>query len=135
MKVLSNNHNNRLVNFSSVIKYDLKENSDSNPKPVIQNKSGDIPVAFYGKDLVYDSKNFEDIPQELKILFESIKNKEGKEFANAAYKGLLKYYKIDDIAPSEIEWDNTCKTCKMDTVSDYAWYKNKVILYEDIFLN
>lgn len=135
MKILLSSFNNRFVNFSSVTNSDLN-NSDSNPKPVIQqNKSGDIPIAFYGKDLVNDSKNSEDIPQELKVLFDSLKNKEGKEFANAAYKGLLKYYKIESIAPAGLEWNKTEKTPNMAVVSDYIWYQNKVMLYEDLFLN
>jgi len=126
--------NNRFIKNSAKTNLNLVNPNSSNSESIPQYNTKNEPIAFYGKDLVNNNKNSEVIPQELKVLFDNIKDKNGKDFANAAYKGLLKYYKIDNIAP-ELEWNTTAKTAPANTVSDYAWYKNKVILYENLFLN
>lgn len=89
-------------------------------------------TAYYGKDLVKSSSN--KIPEDLKILFQDLDKKEGKDFADAAYKGLIKHYGLEGLAPDKLEWEATSKYKGQDIVSDYQWYSNKVVLYEDLFL-
>lgn len=56
-----------------------------------------VGVAVYKK-----KKAINEIPQDLRDLFKSLKNKEGKEFVDDAYSGLVKHMGLDDIAPKNV---------------------------------
>lgn len=90
---------------------------------------------YYGKDLVKTKNTQNEIPEDLKILFDNLKGKDGKEFANIAYSGLIKHYKLEGVVPEKLYWEKTCGNSGNDIVSDYRWYENNVVLYEDLFLH
>lgn len=90
-----------------------------------QNKS----QVYYGKDLVQTQNNTK-IDNDLAALFQNLKGKDGKDFAETAYKGLVKYFGLDDVAPKSLSWE---QSEGRPIVSDYKWYENKVVLYEDYF--
>lgn len=57
-----------------------------------------VGVAVYKK-----KKAINEIPKDLQDLFKSLKNKNGKEFIDDAYSGLVKHMGLDDIAPANVE--------------------------------
>lgn len=57
-----------------------------------------VGIAVYKK-----KKAINEIPKDLQDLFKSLKNKNGKEFVDDAYSGLVKYMGLDDIAPAKVE--------------------------------
>lgn len=60
-----------------------------------------IGVAIYKK-----KKSLNTIPKELRELYKSIKHKNGQEFIDDAYSGLVKYMDLDGIAPSRVNLTN-----------------------------
>ena len=79
----------------------------------------------YGKALVTGS-DFEN----LDVLFETLKDKDGKEFANAAYEGLVKIMGLEGSAPVEITWE---KNEGRPIIGDYRFYDNTIVFYTDYF--
>lgn len=57
-----------------------------------------VGIAVYKK-----KKAINEIPKDLQDLFKSLKNKNGKEFIDDAYSGLVKHMGLDDIAPANVE--------------------------------
>lgn len=84
--------------------------------------------AFYGKDLVIGKKNNPN--NDINVFFQKLEGKEGKDFADTAYKELVKLYGLSDVAPKELTYE---KNEGRPIVSDYWWYENKVVVYEDYF--
>ena len=59
-----------------------------------------------------------------------IKDKQGIEFVDDAYKELVKYFDLQEIAPAKITWQ---KTANRPFVGDYNAFNNSLVLYEDYF--
>ncbi len=131
---IQTNYTNKLNNNS--LSFSANKSEQTNINDLRKEFKSEINRnAYYGKDLVKTSNTKSEIPEDLKILFEDLKGKEGKEFAEVAYKGLIKHYKLEGVVPDKLYWDKTCKGSNLDIVSDYRWYENNVVLYEDLFLN
>lgn len=59
-----------------------------------------------------------------------IKDKSGKEFVEDAYRELVKYFDLQEIAPDKITWQ---KTANRPFIGDYSAFNNSLVLYEDYF--
>lgn len=121
--VSSINTKNQIYNIQPKSKQnDIQENIEKTTNN--SNKT----QAYYGKDLL--SNQDKKIDDSLNVLFQELQGKDGKEFAETAYNGLVKYFKLDDVAPKSLTWE---QSEGRPIVSDYRWYENKVVLYEDYF--
>lgn len=121
--VSSINTNNQIYNIQPKIK---QKNIQENIEKTTNNDNN--TQAYYGKDLL--SNQDKKIDDSLNVLFQELQGKDGKEFAETAYNGLVKYFKLDDVAPKSLTWE---QSEGRPIVSDYRWYENKVVLYEDYF--
>lgn len=102
-------------------------NESTNTQPEQSKTINNPNNAYFGKDLV---KTDTDISK-LKVIFEKIKDKEGQDFANAAYTELVKFMGLEESAPSSITWE---KNEGRQIVGDYRFYNNSVVFYTDYFL-
>lgn len=72
-------------------------------------------------------KALKEIPEELLKIFESTKGKEGEEFANAAYDSIVKYLKLEGIAPDKINiGDIENKSILGGVTFGYNPFENKI---------
>ncbi|MCM1265919.1 MAG: hypothetical protein NC200_06940 [Candidatus Gastranaerophilales bacterium] len=83
--------------------------------------------AYLGRDLVIDKTSNN---SDLSVVFKKLEGKKGADFANTAYKELVKLYGLSDVAPKELSWE---QSEGRPIVSDYRWYENKVVVYKDYF--
>ena len=86
-------------------------------------------VSFHGRDLVSMLAE-KQVDKDLKIIFEKLDGLDGDEFAQTAYKELVKYLKLEDCAPKELTF---LEKEGRPIASDYKWYENKVIVYRNYF--
>ncbi len=98
--------------------------------PVCQTKNSNTvnsayPANYYMQDLTADKKN------DIFTVFDKIKDKVGKDFAQAAYHELVKYYGLEKSAPSDITWE---KNEGRPIIGDYRFYDNSIVFYTDYFL-
>lgn len=85
--------------------------------------------AFYGKDIV-QIKPKTTMDNDLKVIFKKLEGLEGDDFAQTAYKELVKYMGLEDCAPAELTFE---EKEGRPIASDYKWYENKVIVYRNYF--
>lgn len=124
------------VSFTS----NLIQSKLSQPNNVpIQNQKGEAPKAdaanalpnhnaVVGQDLIVKKDNFID---NLDVVFEKVKGKEGKDFVETAYKEIVKQMGLEDSAPDKITWK---KNEGRAIVGDYMFYNNSIVLYTDYFM-
>ncbi len=82
---------------------------------------------YLGKDLVKNTNSIKDLDE----IFKKIDGKDGKEFADAAYSELVKYFGLEGIAPKAITWE---KNEGRPIVGDFRFYDNSVVFYTDYFM-
>ncbi len=82
--------------------------------------------AITGQDLISGNNiSFKDLDK----LFKEIKNLEGREFADAAYSGLVKLLGLEGMAPEKITWEKS--EGRDYIVGDYRFYNNSIVFYTD----
>lgn len=116
---------NGISNNSNTVpqpKTPVKNNQQSNNDPFKD-------TAFYGKDLVQTQQKT-NANADLKVVFKKLEGLEGDDFAKTAYKELVKYMGLEDLAPKELTFE---PAEGRPIASDYRWYENKVIVYRNYF--
>jgi hypothetical protein len=106
-------------------------------KPVSEKKVDTLPdnrtpaqyPEYYGRDLLMNKPQKKEV-KDINEVFKALDGKKGKDFADTAYKELVKYFDLSDVAPKELSWEDSEGR---PIVSDYRWYENKVVLYKDYF--
>lgn len=84
--------------------------------------------AITGQDLVSGNNiSFKDLDK----LFKEIKNLKGREFADAAYAGLVKLMGLEGMAPEKITWEKN--EGRDYIVGDYRFYNNSIVFYTDSY--
>ena len=84
--------------------------------------------AITGQDLVSGSSiSFKDLDK----LFKEINDLKGKEFADAAYSGLVKLMGLEGMAPEKITWEKN--EGRDYIVGDYRFYNNSIVFYTDSY--
>ena len=113
---------------TNLIKQKVEQNQQSQPieAKVVQ----ELPdsKAITGQDLVSGNNiSFKDLDN----LFKEIKDKNGKEFADAAYSGLVKLMGLEGMAPEKITWEKS--EGRDYIVGDYRFYNNSIVFYTDCY--
>ena len=114
-------------NFSQSQSIDSKaDNTTLSTKNITE-----LPNVYYGKDLVRTQpKTLNAINNDITVVFEKLKDKDGEDFANTAYKELVKYFGLSGMINDELTWKDAEGR---PIVGDYMWYENKVIVYRNYF--
>lgn len=102
-----------------------KDTPNLKPEPTEMVKTN--ANVFLGKDLVQSDIDV----SKLNVIIDKIKDKDGQDFANAAYTELVKLMNLEDSAPNNITWE---KNEGRPIVGDYRFYNNSVVFYTDYFL-
>ena len=122
---INSQNNINATTFNKPIVANKKEETSAsvNPQTIELQKE----QAYLGRDLVVDNTNKNN---DINVVFKKLEGKKGKDFADTAYKELVKFYGLSDVAPKELTWE---QKEGRPIVSDYRWYENKVVVYKDYF--
>lgn len=116
------------ISGTNLIKQKVEQNQQ--PQPVETRVVQELPdsKAITGQDLVSGNNiSFKDLDN----LFKEIKNKNGREFADAAYSGLVKLMGLEGMAPEKITWEKN--EGRDYIVGDYRFYNNSIVFYTDSY--
>ena len=116
------------ISSTNFIKQKVEQNQQS--QPVETKVAQELPdsKAITGQDLVSGNNiSFKDLDN----LFKEIKDKNGREFCDKAYNGLVKLMGLEGMAPEKITWEKN--EGRDYIVGDYRFYNNSVVFYTDTF--
>lgn len=116
------------ITGTNLIKQKVEQNQQS--QPVETRVVQELPdsKAITGQDLVSGNNiSFKDLDN----LFKEINDLKGKEFADAAYSGLVKLMGLEGMAPEKITWEKN--EGRDYIVGDYRFYNNSIVFYTDSY--
>ena len=116
------------ISGTNLIKQKVEQNQQSQPVEVKVVQELPDSKAITGQDLVSGNNiSFKDLDN----LFKEIKDKNGREFCDKAYSGLVKLMGLEGMAPEKITWEKN--EGRDYIVGDYRFYNNSVVFYTDTF--